>query len=74
MSNNPTGDQFVYNAKRRRWWRICHILRCCADRDTRPITWVTQDEIAAAIGCSTRTVRRCVAWLRDEGLLGLSRS
>lgn len=68
-SNNPTGDQFVYNAKRRRWWRICHILRCCADRDTRPLTWVTQDEIAAAIGCSTRTVRRCVAWLRDEGLL-----
>lgn len=66
---NPSGTQFVYNAKRRRWWRICHILRCCADRDTRPLTWVTQEEIAAAIGCSTRTVRRCVAWLRAEGLL-----
>ncbi len=66
---SPTGSEFVYNAKRRRWWRICHILRSCADRDTRPLTWVTQDEIAAAIGCSTRTVRRCVAWLRDEGLL-----
>ena len=68
-SPTPPGDQFVYNAKRRRWWRICHILRCCADRDTRPLTWVTQEEIAAAIGCSTRTVRRCVAWLRAEGLL-----
>lgn len=61
--------EFVYNAKRRRWWRICHVLRCCADRDKRPLTWVTQDEIAATIGCSTRTVRRCVAWLRAEGLL-----
>ncbi|WP_459220447.1 helix-turn-helix domain-containing protein [Pseudonocardia sichuanensis] len=60
---------FVYNAKRRRWWRIANLLACAADRDTRPLTWVTQEEIAAVVGCSTRTVRRAVAWLRAEGLL-----
>lgn len=63
------GVGFVYNAKRRRWWRIANLLACAADRDTRPLTWVTQEELAAAVGCSTRTVRRAVAWLRTEGLL-----
>lgn len=63
------GAGFVYNAKRRRWWRIANLLACAADRDTRPLTWVTQEEIAAVVGCSTRTVRRAVAWLRAEGLL-----
>lgn len=60
---------FVYNAKRRRWWRIANLLACAADRDSRPLTWVTQEELAAVVGCSTRTVRRAVAWLRAEGLL-----
>ncbi|MFC0431098.1 hypothetical protein [Kutzneria buriramensis] len=64
-----TGDEFKYNAKRRRWWRIANVLRCCSDRGRRPLTWVAQEEIAAAVGCSTRTVRRCVAWLQREGLL-----
>lgn len=63
------GVGFVYNAKRRRWWRIANLLACAADRDRRPLTWVTQEELAAAVGCSTRTVRRAVAWLRAEGLL-----
>jgi biotin operon repressor len=63
------GAGFTYNAKRRRWWRIAHLLACAADRDARPLTWVTQEEIAAVVGCSTRTVRRAVAWLRAEGLL-----
>ena len=63
------GGEFVYRGKQRRWWRIANVLRRCCDRDGRPLTWVTQDEIAAAVGCSTRTVRRCVAWLQAEGLL-----
>lgn len=61
--------RFVYNAKRQRWWRIANLFACAADRDTRPLTWITQEEIAAVVGCSTRTVRRAVAWLRTEGLL-----
>jgi hypothetical protein len=68
-TQSGTGLEFRYAAKRRRWWRICHVLRCCADRRRRPLTWVSQEEIAAAVGCSDRTVRRCVAWLRAEGLL-----
>ncbi|GAB3161870.1 hypothetical protein GCM10027258_79700 [Amycolatopsis stemonae] len=63
------GQEFRYNAKRRRWWRICNVLRCCSDQGRRPLTWVTQEEIAAAVGCSDRTVRRCVAWLQREALL-----
>lgn len=64
-----TGTEFKYNPKRRRWWRIANVLRCCSDWQGRPLTWVSQEEIAAAVGCSTRTVRRCVAWLQREGLL-----
>lgn len=64
-----TGSEFKYNAKRRRWWQISSVFRHCADRSRRPLTWVTQEEIAAAVGCSTRTVRRVVAWLQQEGLL-----
>jgi hypothetical protein len=68
-----TGTEFRYNAKRRRWWRIANVLRCCSDDPSRgqcrPLTWVSQEEIAAAVRCSTRTVRRCVAWLQAEGLL-----
>ncbi|WP_346057000.1 hypothetical protein [Amycolatopsis dongchuanensis] len=68
-----TGTEFKYNPKRRRWWRIANVLRCCSDdpsyRQRRPLTWISQEEIAAAVGCSTRTVRRCVAWLQREGLL-----
>lgn len=63
------GVRFVYRAKQRRWWRIANLLACAADHDRRPLTWVTQEEIAAVVGCSTRTVRRAVAWLRAEGLL-----
>lgn len=63
------GQEFRYNPKRRRWWRIANVLRCCSDWQGRPLTWVSQEEIAAAVGCSTRTVRRCVAWLQREGLL-----
>lgn len=64
-----TGTEFKYNPKRRRWWQISSVFRHCADQNRRPLTWVTQEEIAAAVGCSTRTVRRCVAWLQREGLL-----
>lgn len=64
-----TGTEFKYNSKRRRWWRIARVLGCCSDWQGRPLTWVSQEEIAAAVGCSTRTVRRCVAWLQREGLL-----
>ncbi|WP_410570530.1 hypothetical protein [Amycolatopsis sp. cmx-4-61] len=64
-----SGQEFRYNAKRRRWWRICNVLRCCSDQGRRPLTWVTQSEIAATVGCSDRTVRRCVAWLQREALL-----
>lgn len=60
---------FVYNAKRRRWWRIANLLACASDHNRRPLTWLTQEEIAAVVGCSTRTVRRAVTWLRAEGLL-----
>ncbi len=58
-----------YMSRRRRWWRVALQLACAADRDRRPLTWMTQEEIAAVIGCSTRTVRRVVAWLRAQGLL-----
>jgi hypothetical protein len=44
---------FVYNAKRRRWWRIANLLACAADHNRRPLTWITQEEIAAVVGCST---------------------
>ncbi|GAA2822666.1 hypothetical protein GCM10010470_67080 [Saccharopolyspora taberi] len=64
-----TGTEFKRNAKRRRFWRIARVYAVCADRSGRPLTWVTQDDIAAAVGCSTRTVRRCLSWLQQEGLL-----
>lgn len=64
-----TGTDFKRNAKRRRYWRIARVYAVCADHSGRPLTWVTQDDIAAAVDCSTRTVRRCLAWLQREGLL-----
>lgn len=63
------GGGFVYTARKRRWWRIAHQLACAAAWERRPLTWMAQEEIAAVVGCSTRTVRRVVAWLRDEALL-----
>lgn len=63
------GGGFVYTARKRRWWRIAHQLACAAAWERRPLTWMPQEEIAAVVGCSTRTVRRVVAWLRDEALL-----
>lgn len=60
---------FVYTTRKRRWWRIAHQLACAAAWERRPLTWMAQEEIAAVVGCSTRTVRRVVAWLRDEALL-----
>ncbi|WP_188317126.1 hypothetical protein, partial [Solihabitans fulvus] len=38
------GLEFRYNAKRRRWWRVCNVLRCCSDRGRRPLTKVAQEE------------------------------
>ncbi|MFI5614703.1 hypothetical protein [Amycolatopsis sp. NPDC051903] len=68
-----TGTEFKYNAKRRRWWRIANELCCCSEdpsrRQRRPLTWKSQEKLAELVGCSTRTVRRCVAWLQREGLL-----
>ncbi|WP_394622319.1 hypothetical protein JNUCC0626_50150 (plasmid) [Lentzea sp. JNUCC 0626] len=61
--------EFRYKAKQRRWWRIARVFAICADRTGRPLTWVSQEEIAAAVGCSDRTVRRCVRWLQQVGLL-----
>lgn len=63
------GAGFVYTARKRRWWRIAHQLACAAAWERRPLTWMAQEDLAAAVGCSTRTVRRVVAWLRAEGLL-----
>ena len=64
-----TGVTFRYNSKRRRWWRVANCLAAAAARERRPLTWIAQEEIAAVVGCSDRTVRRVVAWLRVEGLL-----
>lgn len=63
------GQEFRYNAKRRRWWRVCNVLRCRSNRRRRPLTWRSQQKIAAEVGCDERTVRRVVRWLKREGLL-----
>lgn len=63
------GVEFRYGCKRIRWRAIAGALSSCVDRDRRPLAWVTQAELAAAAGCTTRTVRRCVRWLREQGLL-----
>lgn len=68
-TSTAAGGRFVYRSKRRRWWQICKVFGAAADRERRPLTWITQAEVAAATGCSTRTVRRVVTWLKDEGLL-----
>jgi hypothetical protein len=64
-----TSTEFRYAAKRRRWWRIARIFAICADHNGRPLTWISQEEVAAAVGCSDRTVRRCVSWLQRMELL-----
>jgi len=69
IRGQSSGAGFVYTARKRRWWRIAHQLACAAAWERRPLTWMAQEDLAAAVGCSTRTVRRVVAWLRAEGLL-----
>jgi hypothetical protein len=64
-----TGAEFRYNCKRRRYWHIARVYRVCMDRIGRPLTWISQKEIAAAVGCSVKTVQRCEQWLQREGLL-----
>lgn len=63
------GTEFKYRSKAERWLAVANVFRCCADWPGRPLTWGSQEEIAAAVGCSERTVSRVVAWLRREGLL-----
>lgn len=60
---------FVHTARKNRWWRVAHQLACAAARERRPLTWMAQEDVADAVGCSTRTVRRVVRWLHAEGLL-----
>jgi hypothetical protein len=64
-----SGAEFIYAAKRRRWWRVARVFAAAADRDRRPLTWRAQDDVAAEVGCDVSTVGRVVAWLRAEGLL-----
>lgn len=61
--------EFKQQAKRNRWAAICHIWSIRADYDGRPLTWIPQDQIAEAMGCSTKTVQRCAGWLQRERLL-----
>jgi hypothetical protein len=60
---------FRYESKRRRWLQIAQRYADASDRDRRPLTWLAQDDIAAAVGCSTKTVQRCEQWLQGQGLL-----
>lgn len=55
--------------KRRRWWRICRVFALCCDRDGRPLTWAAHEVVAEAVGCSTKTVQRCLRWLEGQGLI-----
>lgn len=55
--------------KRRRWWRIARVYALCADRQGRPLTWAAHEVVAEAVGCSTKTVQRCLRWLERSGLL-----
>lgn len=64
-----TSPEFRYPCKKRRYWRIARIYALCADHHGRPLTWVRQQEIATATRCDSRTVRRCLKWLKEEGLL-----
>ncbi|MFE2755652.1 hypothetical protein ACFXGA_26995 [Actinosynnema sp. NPDC059335] len=56
-------------SKRSRWWRIARVFAICADRDRRPLTWAAHDVVAEAVGCSTKTVQRCLRWLEKQGLI-----
>lgn len=64
-------DQFRQRrgSKRRRWWRIARVFALCADRKGRPLTWAAHEVVAEAVGCSTKTVQRCLRWLERQGLL-----
>jgi hypothetical protein len=63
------GAEFKYRCKLRRWWYIARVWAMYAEVSGRPLSWVTQEEVAGIVGCSKSTVQRCVRWLREEGLL-----
>jgi hypothetical protein len=64
-----SGTEFRYRCKQRRYWYIARVFAQVANRTGRPLSWISQEEIAAAVGCSTKTVQRCEQWLQAEGLL-----
>ena len=45
-------------------------LALAAHEERRPLTWISQLEIATLVGCDKRTVRRVVKWLREEACSG----
>ncbi len=61
--------RFVYRCRKQRWWQVVQQLALAAHEERRPLTWISQLEIATLVGCDKRTVRRVVKWLREEGLL-----
>jgi hypothetical protein len=63
------GGEFKYRCKLRRWWYIARVWAMYGAKSGRPLSCVTQAEVAAVVGCSDRTVRRCARWLQQEGLL-----
>jgi DNA-binding XRE family transcriptional regulator len=62
------GTMFRYRCKAMRWREICAVWAIVADRERRPLTRISQEEVAAAVGCSTKTVQRVEQWLQEEGL------
>jgi hypothetical protein len=63
-----SGPVFRYRCKAVRWREICAVWAEVAERERRPLTRISQEEIAAAVGCSTKTVQRVEQWLQEEGL------
>ena len=61
---------FQQARSRRRALRIAEVYAARADRDARPLTWIPQEEIAAAVGLSSdRQIRRYLEWFKSVGLL-----
>jgi hypothetical protein len=51
-----------------RWRQVCAVWAEVAERERRPLTRISQEEIAAAVGCCTKTVQRVEQWLQEESL------
>jgi hypothetical protein len=65
----PRSPAEATDKSRRRAYRIAQALASRMTWEGRPLTWISQAEIAAEVGCSERHVRRFLTWLQRLGAM-----